>query len=84
MSNTLEEKDAPAPADTRDRVLEERTFASRTVLVAGTISDVSAGEAVSGDIERDRWLSAEEAVDYGLVSRVVERAAELSRPDSDT
>ena len=203
MPNTLEERKAPAPPDTRDRVLEERTFASRTVLVSGTISDVSANEvvrrlialdnesrepirmlvsspgghvesgdaihnvvrfidapvtmigngwvgsaathvylavpaerrvclphtrflihqpsggiggqgtdiaiqareilrireriagviaretgktieAVSGDIERDRWLSAEEAVDYGLVSRVVERAAELSRPDSGT
>lgn len=29
------------------------------------------------DIERDRWLSAEEAVDYGLVSRIIERKTEL-------
>ncbi|RYH37494.1 MAG: ATP-dependent Clp protease proteolytic subunit, partial [Alcaligenaceae bacterium] len=29
------------------------------------------------DIERDRWLSAEEAVEYGLVSRVIERKIEL-------
>jgi len=29
------------------------------------------------DIGRDRWLSAEEAVEYGLVSRVIERKTEL-------
>jgi ATP-dependent Clp protease protease subunit len=29
------------------------------------------------DIERDRWLSAEEAVAYGLVSRIVQRKTEL-------
>ena len=34
-------------------------------------------EDVLRDIERDRWLSAEEAVDYGLVSRIVERSREL-------
>lgn len=34
-------------------------------------------DAVLRDIERDYWLSAEEAIDYGLVSRMVERFAEL-------
>lgn len=34
-------------------------------------------EVVLADIERDRWLSAEEAVDYGLVSRIVQRKSEL-------
>jgi ATP-dependent Clp protease protease subunit len=34
-------------------------------------------EVVLADIERDRWLSAQEAVDYGLVSRVIERKTEL-------
>lgn len=29
------------------------------------------------DIERDRWMSAEEAVEYGLVSRIIERKTEL-------
>ena len=29
------------------------------------------------DIERDRWLSAEEAVAYGLVSRIIHRKTEL-------
>ena len=36
-------------------------------------------EVVLADIERDRWLSAEEAVEYGLVSRVIERKSELRR-----
>jgi ATP-dependent Clp protease protease subunit len=34
-------------------------------------------EAVLSDIERDRWMSAEEAVEYGLVSRIIERKTEL-------
>ena len=29
-------------------------------------------ERVLEDIERDHWLSAEEAVDYGLVGRIVQ------------
>ncbi|MEO5669111.1 MAG: ATP-dependent Clp protease proteolytic subunit [Ramlibacter sp.] len=31
------------------------------------------------DIERDRWLSAEEAVAYGLVGRVIKNKADLKR-----
>lgn len=34
-------------------------------------------DAVLADIERDRWLSAEEAIEYGLVGRIVERKREL-------
>ncbi|EJE54824.1 protease subunit of ATP-dependent protease [Acidovorax sp. CF316] len=34
-------------------------------------------DVVLADIERDHWLSAEEAVEYGLVSRVIERKAQL-------
>lgn len=34
-------------------------------------------EEVLVDIERDRWLSAEEAVTYGLVSRIIHRKTEL-------
>ena len=34
-------------------------------------------EAVMTDIERDRWLSAQEAIEYGLVSRIIERKSEL-------
>ena len=34
-------------------------------------------ESVQQDIERDRWMSAEEAIDYGLVGRIVERKRDL-------
>ena len=34
-------------------------------------------ETVMIDIERDRWLSAEQAVVYGLVSRIVERRGDM-------
>jgi ATP-dependent Clp protease protease subunit len=32
---------------------------------------------VMSDIDRDHWMSAAEAMDYGLVSRVIERQADL-------
>ncbi|MBP6898670.1 MAG: ATP-dependent Clp protease proteolytic subunit [Burkholderiaceae bacterium] len=34
-------------------------------------------ETVSRDIERDFWMSADEAIAYGIVSRTIERQAEL-------
>ncbi len=34
-------------------------------------------EQVLEDIDRDRWMSPEEAIDYGLVSRIVERRPDL-------
>ena len=34
-------------------------------------------EQVEKDTDRDYWMSATEAVDYGLVSRIVTRRAEL-------
>jgi ATP-dependent Clp protease protease subunit len=34
-------------------------------------------EAVLEDIDRDRWLDAKEAIEYGLVSRIVTRKSEL-------
>jgi ATP-dependent Clp protease protease subunit len=34
-------------------------------------------ELVLEDIDRDHWLSAQEAIDYGLVGRIVEGRAEL-------
>ncbi|WP_261803271.1 ATP-dependent Clp protease proteolytic subunit [Variovorax sp. PAMC26660] len=36
-------------------------------------------EVVLADIERDRWLSAQEAVEYGLVSRIIQRKTELQQ-----
>lgn len=35
-------------------------------------------ERVLADIERDHWMPAEEAVAYGLVSRIIERRKELA------
>jgi ATP-dependent Clp protease, protease subunit len=37
-------------------------------------------EIVRKDIERDHWMDAEEAIEYGLVSKIVERRAELHGP----
>jgi ATP-dependent Clp protease protease subunit len=34
-------------------------------------------ERVMADIDRDHWMSAAEAIDYGLVSRVVDKQSEL-------
>jgi ATP-dependent Clp protease protease subunit len=34
-------------------------------------------ERVLADIDRDHWMSAAEAIDYGLVSRVIERQTDL-------
>ncbi|AEG91655.1 ATP-dependent Clp protease proteolytic subunit [Ramlibacter tataouinensis] len=36
-------------------------------------------DTVLQDIERDRWLSAEEAIEYGLVGRIVNHKTELRR-----
>ena len=36
-------------------------------------------ERIERDTNRNFWLSAEEAVDYGLVGRIVERASEIGR-----
>jgi ATP-dependent Clp protease protease subunit len=36
-------------------------------------------DKVLEDIERDRWLSAEEAIEYGLVGRIVNHKNELKR-----
>ncbi len=33
-------------------------------------------ERIEGDSDRDRWFTAEEARDYGIVDRVIERAAQ--------
>lgn len=35
-------------------------------------------DRVRGDIERDNWMTTEEAIDYGIVDKVIKSAAELS------
>ncbi len=34
-------------------------------------------EAVLADMERDYWMSAEEAINYGIVSRIIEQQSQL-------
>jgi ATP-dependent Clp protease protease subunit len=34
-------------------------------------------EKVMADMERDFWMSAEEAIDYGIVSRIIEKHEDL-------
>jgi ATP-dependent Clp protease protease subunit len=36
-------------------------------------------EQVQEDIERDRWLSAEEAIEYGLVGRIINHKSDVKR-----
>lgn len=35
-------------------------------------------EKIEADTERDHWLTADEAIDYGLVGKIIHSAAELS------
>ena len=35
-------------------------------------------EKVKNDMERDYWMSAEEAIEYGIVSRIIERQKDLA------
>jgi len=36
-------------------------------------------ERIRLDMERDHWMSAEEAIEYGIVSRIIETHADLAR-----
>jgi ATP-dependent Clp protease protease subunit len=60
--------------------IQAREIVKARERIAGTIARETGKslEAVLADIEHDRWLSAEEAVDYGLVSRIIERKTELA------
>lgn len=60
--------------------IQAREIVKARERIAGTIARETGKslEAVLADIEHDRWLSAEEAVDYGLVSRIIECKSDLS------
>jgi ATP-dependent Clp protease protease subunit len=62
-----------------DIALQAREIVKARERIARTIARETGKplEEVLLDIERDRWLSAEEAVAYGLVSRIIERKTEL-------
>lgn len=62
-----------------DIAIQAREIVKARERIARTIARET-GKALADvllDIERDRWLSAEEAVAYGLVSRIIERKTEL-------
>jgi ATP-dependent Clp protease, protease subunit len=40
-------------------------------------------EKITQDFDRDRWFSAQEALEYGFVDHVVSRAGELPRPSEN-
>lgn len=48
--------------------------------IARTISEATGKpyETVLQDIERDRWLSPEEAMEYGLVGRIIQRKRDIA------
>ena len=56
----------------------ERTGATMTGLIARHTGQPA--ERVRADSERDRWFSAEEALDYGIVDHILERVDDI-RPD---
>ncbi|SEL82168.1 ATP-dependent Clp protease, protease subunit [Roseateles sp. YR242] len=62
-----------------DIAIQAREVVKARERIARTISRQTGKslETVLADIERDRWLSAEEAVEYGLVARIIERKTEL-------
>jgi ATP-dependent Clp protease protease subunit len=62
-----------------DIAIQAREIVKARERIARTISRETGQplERVLADIERDRWLSAEEAVDYGLVGKVIERQTDL-------
>ena len=63
-----------------DIAIQAREMVKARERIAQTIARATGKplDEVLADIERDRWLSAEEAVEYGLVSRIIERKTELN------
>jgi len=63
-----------------DIAIQAREILRTRERIAQVVSDRTGQpmERVSRDIERDYWMSAEEAIEYGLVSRVIERHHQLS------
>jgi len=56
-----------------------RTGARARQRIAGVIARETGRSLASvlADIDRDRWMSAEEAIEYGLVSKIITRQSEL-------
>jgi ATP-dependent Clp protease protease subunit len=62
-----------------DIAIQAREIVKARERIAGVIARETGRSLaqVLQDIERDNWLSPQEALDYGLVSRVIESRAEL-------
>jgi ATP-dependent Clp protease protease subunit len=62
-----------------DIAIQAREIVKARERIARTIAHATGKplETVLVDIERDYWMSAEEAVEYGLVSRIIERKTAL-------
>jgi ATP-dependent Clp protease protease subunit len=62
-----------------DIAIQAREIVKARERIARTIAKETGQplDRVLADIERDRWLSAQEAIDYGLVGRIIERHAQL-------
>jgi ATP-dependent Clp protease protease subunit len=57
------------------RELEKLREKINNLIAVETGQEVS---KVSKDTDRDYWLNAEEALEYGLISRIISRRAELA------
>jgi ATP-dependent Clp protease protease subunit len=62
-----------------DIAIQAREIIRTRERIAATIAKETGQplERVAADIERDFWMSTGEAIEYGLVSRVIERQSEL-------
>jgi len=62
-----------------DIAIQAREILLTRERIAKTIANATGQslEKVLSDIERDHWLSAAEAIDYGLISRIIEHRGEL-------
>ena len=72
--------------ETIDTLLAVQELQRKGCTVLGVVNKVGSAiaretgrtiEAVLEDIDRDRWLDAQEAIDYGLVSRIISHKSEL-------
>lgn len=64
-----------------DIAIQAREIIRTRERIAATIAEATGQELsrVAADIERDFWMSTAEAIDYGLVSRVVAHQSELGQ-----
>jgi ATP-dependent Clp protease, protease subunit len=62
-----------------DIEIQARELVRARQRIAGVIARETGRSLASvlADIDRDRWMSAEEAIEYGLVSKIITRQSEL-------